>query len=294
MTSPTAPHLDISPDRGLPLPLLPPVARTRDGQEVCPADDVWSLRKRSDGGGVLRFDWRQLRGLSARMAHLAKVMFAARLANYATTSSAGQFDSLRRLGAWHQASRAAGATDLEWAQVDLAMGERWLQHELLSADAGNVFSRIRCLYRYGVEALRHPDFSPAILLALETVRAPGNLKGNAVRNGDPVKGYFTPPEVDLILEALGKDAGTCEQRAAVWLCMELGRNSLQYTLLTNADLTRVSVIDAGVTKHLYQVRARRIKKRAVVDSKIPWPISSELGDLLWSLRRGTTSDPLLW
>lgn len=281
----------IEPARSL--PLLPLEAHTRDGQRILPSDDVWTFRKRNGGGGVLTLDWTRLRGLSPRMTHIAKVILAGRLARYATRTTNNDFDTLRRLGTWHEQEKKPGDRDLDWSDLDLAFGERWLAHGMNSAEQGNDFARLRDLYRYGVEAIRHEDFTAVRLLALETVRAPGNLKGNAVRDGDPEKGYFTAPEVDLIVDAIGGGVGSAEQRATVWLSLETGRNALQYTLLTNADLTRIELSDDSSHKVLYQVQTRRIKKRTIEDAKIGWPISTTLGDLLWSLRKGGSEQPLL-
>lgn len=284
-----------APLRGAPasldaLPPLPPTATTRDGQIINPADDVWVVRKRADGGDVLRFYWRELTNMSPRMLHLAKLLLASRLPNYAPSSSWNDFHALRRLADW------AHRPTLEWADLDVDLASTFLQHGLdSSAIAGNDFARLRDLYRYGVTTLPHEHFSAKVLLQLEVLRAPGNAKGNAVRQGDPTKGHFTPPEIESILVALGEGRGTPEQRATVWLALDLGRNALQYTLLRNTDLHRESVVTPGsAPSHLYQVEVRRIKKRTTVDDTRRWPLSSPVGDLLWSLKKGGPNDPLLW
>lgn len=293
MTLERAPSRDEPELIGTDWPQLPAVAYTRDGQEIRPNDDLWSFRKRGDGGGVLSLDWSTLHGLSPKMTQIAKVMLAGRASTHAPYSTRNDFEMLRRLGAWYRDSPTAERTELDWSRIDTKLCERFLAFGMTGAHRGNEFARLRDLYRFGVLALRHEDFSEAVLLALETIRAAGNLKGNAVRDGDPEQGYFTPPEIDLILERLGADAGTPEQRASVWLALETGRNALQYTLLLNSDLTRVSVIVQAKPRRLYQINTRRIKKRTVVDGRVSWPISEALGDFLWSLRHGSDGDRLL-
>jgi len=50
MLGETNPTRDAVDHFGADVPLLPPVAHTRDGQEVIPNDDIWTFRKRRDGG----------------------------------------------------------------------------------------------------------------------------------------------------------------------------------------------------------------------------------------------------
>ena len=270
------------------LPPLPAAAFTADGQMFVPADPVWRLRKREDGGGSVKLEWTTLDGLSLRMVHLAKLLLASRAPQYAALSTGNDFSALQRLSRW------CTRPNFGWADVDLAFGETWLHHCVThTKNGGNDFARLRDLYRYGAEVLRHADFSTTTLLQLETLRAPGNEKGNAVRAGDPDEGYFTPPEVDAIVNALGQLRGTPEQRATVWLSLELGRNALQYTLLRGRDLLRFPTSDDPNAPYLYRVRVRRIKKRQPVDEVREWPISTPLGELLWSLRRDDPDTPLL-
>ena len=276
------------------LPALPGQVRTRDGQAVRPADDVWIFRKRADGGGKLRLNWLTLRGLTPRMIFLSKLILAGRISGFAPISVRNDFETLRRLAQWYPSITGSNPLDLDWSLINLGLAERWLEHGMSTGNRGNDFARLRDLYRYGAVALQHEDFSMETLLALETVRAAGNLKGNAVRAGDPQAGHLTPPELEFVLAALGEERGETTHRATVWLSLETGRNSMQYSLLTNRDLLRASVADGGQPEYLYQVRFRRIKKRTVQDETMTLPISTELGDLLWSLRRGAAEDRLLW
>jgi hypothetical protein len=233
-------------------------------------------------------DWAKLENCTPRMIHLAKLLLASRAGQYAASTTRNEFDTLRRLSLWW------AQPGLDWSQIDYDFGRAFRDHGVAkSAHAGNDFARLRDLYRYGAEVLVHEDFDTVTLLQLETLPAPGNEKGNAVRQGDPDEGYFTPPEVTAIIEALGKRRGTATQRATVWLAMELGRNALQYTLLRGKDLRRFPTSDEPNAPYLYRVSVRRIKKRQPVDDVREWPISTPLGELLWSLRRANPTAPLL-
>ncbi|WP_373071370.1 hypothetical protein [Gemmatimonas sp.] len=271
------------------LPPLPTTAFTADGQMITPSEPVWRLRKREDGGGYFNLHWAMLENFAPRMVHLSKLLLASRASQYSASTTKNEFDTLRRLSQWRDQPR------LEWSHIDFPFGESWLSHGVANtANAGNDFARLRDLYRYGAEVLLHEDFSSTTLLHLETLRAPGNAKGNAVRAGDPDEGYFTPPEVDAIVNALGRLQGTAEQRATVWLSLELGRNSLQYTLLRGRDLLRFPTSEDPNAPYLYRVCVRRIKKRQPVDEVREWPISTPLGELLWTLRADDDAPLLHW
>ncbi len=114
-------HTPASPNA---LPPLPPTATTRDGQVINPADDVWVLRKRDDGGDTMRFYWQEIPNMSPRMLHLAKLLLASRLPNHASSSSWNDYGTLKRFAAWAQ------RPTLEWADLDVDLASAFLQHGL--------------------------------------------------------------------------------------------------------------------------------------------------------------------
>jgi hypothetical protein len=286
---------------GFALPALPLSAATRDGQVVDPAAPRWPLRRRADGGDPCVVAWDNMPGLSPRMLHLARLILAGRIATQAPLTTRNDGETLRRLGAWYLRSRRDDEPALlDWSEITAGRGHAFLQHGLdTTANAGNDFARLRAMYRYGVRALAaaHPElddeFRESTLVHLEGMKAPGNAKGHNVRAGDETKGELLAPEIEVIVEKLGRHHDRPELRASVWLTMELGRNSLQYVLIRNRDLHCVSVIENGRTRRVYQVAVRRIKKRKLVDEIALWPISMPLGDLLSSLRKGGPDDMLL-
>lgn len=282
-----------------PFPPLPTDAFTKDGQHFDPSDDVWKLRKKAEGGAVLTLVWSQLRNLSPRMVHLAKLIVAARAPELAAMSIQNAFRALWRVGVWH------AQPDLNWSDIDLDFASRLLQHGVTSTrNAGNDFAMLRKLYEYGAVVLQHEDFSADVYLTLKTLRAPGNAKGAAVREADPEKGHLTPSELELIERALGRDVGPAQERTCVWLSLETGRNALAYTLLTESDLTRVPGGEGEDGPWIYSVDFTRLKKRTesveVTDARLErlarrrLPITARLGELLWSQRRGQPQGRLLW
>jgi hypothetical protein len=124
------------------LPPLPAVAFTVDGQQIAPADTVWHLRKREDGGGSFSLDWAKLENCTPRMIHLAKLLLASRAGQYAASTTRNEFDTLRRLSLWW------AQPGLDWSQIDYDFGRAFRDHGVAkSAHAGNDFARLRDLYR---------------------------------------------------------------------------------------------------------------------------------------------------
>ncbi len=280
------------------LPPMPDEAGTKDGQRFDPSEDVWRLRKKAEGGGVLKLDWTKLENLSPRMVHLAKVIIASRASSYAAASLYNEFHTLKSLGKW------TTLRPLEWSDISLDLGRAWLVHGETTPNMGNDFARLRALYEYGATVLQHTDFDPAIYLALSSLRAKGNAKGAAVRAADPEKGHLTPPELEMIERAIARYVGNERDRALVWLAMETGRNGLQYSLLKEADLTRVPAGGHDDGLWIYTVHFTRIKKRQEQMeighealerlARVRMPINRDLGDLLWDIRMRTPTGPLLW
>ena len=276
-----------------PLPPLPALAHTRDGQPFLPTDTVWSLRKRGDGGGTIRLNWSTVR-LGPDSLHLSKLILAATAGTAAAMSTHNTFKSIALLAKWYAAERP-GASPLEWTDVTPDMARAFLAFGMTTSEKGNHFSRVRTHYRYGVDSIRRPEFDEGVLLAMMSITAKGNIKGKSVLSDDPDTGHLTAPEVDAILAAIASGRGNPHDRVLVWLALEVGRRPLQYSLLRNADLLRVTTMQAdGFPTRLYQIRFRRTKKRTVLDSTMTMPISKELGDELWHLRRGHDGERLLY
>jgi hypothetical protein len=106
-------------------------------------------------------------------------------------------------------------------------------------------------------------FCPAYAMELDSMKIPGNPKGEAVRRSDPESGpIHRLLELPLIINALKHDRGASllhlQQRAAVALSLALGRNPANLTYLQETDL--VDMMPDGPHR-LYVIRMPRIKKR---------------------------------
>ncbi len=295
---------------GLPLPFrgdepvaLPAAARTKCGQVFDPRADLWVVRKHADGGNTLHFDWTKLAGFSREAVGLAKRILADRAPSYAGTTTWNDFYMLMRFAAWLPGYAArAGTRELlpfRWRALDTPGFAAFLDHGLSTAQKGNDFARLRDLYRWGVDALRHPSFAPDVLVAIEGTRAPGNSKGQAVRAGDATKGELDARELELILDALREGRGRATDRATVALCLALGRNSNQYVRCVNGDLVRYPYPSIGPLaqngkRHLYELRIPRQKKRGSRVEYRSWPLDERVGLMLDAVQRGGGKDPLLW
>jgi integrase len=272
------------------LPRIPDAVITFDGQRVDLRTDVWTLRAHADGGDEVRLNWNTLGAIGARTLLITKLVIADRLTTKAARTVDNDLDACKRLTRW--LAENCGTT-MVWAALSEETLRGFLEHGKTTPDAGNDFSRIRQIYAWGVRH-RLPDFDPALLRKLRAVRAPGNLKGKAVRSQDPVEGPLFRDEVDLIVRALETKRIGREDKTVVMLLLELGTNSNQIARLRNEHLVRFEGELGGVAHIEYQLRVPRNKKRrATTETKLR-PVSPELGALLSSLRRGSPSDPLLY
>lgn len=274
------------------LPALPVQVRLRDGQVLDSSGDRWVLRAHGEKGTAVTLKWDKFRRFTPRALYIAKLVLLGRAGDRASWTSRNEYQTLLRFDRWFS------APSFDWSDYTVDVAEAWLAHCVdRTRNGANDFAILRDVYRYGSQVLRLPDFADEVLGQLVSIRAVGNEKGRAVREGDPTRGQLLPDEIEVIDAALRGGLGTPEQRACVWLCLDLGRNVSQFTLCENRDLTLVdSVQPGGQPARLYQLAVPRQKKRTVGVERRSWPISTELGDLLWSLRRepDRAEAPLLW
>jgi len=170
---------------------------TKDGQVIDTTTDVWQVRTSPDGGSLLRFDWQAFgssagqAALDERSVKILQLFVAWKLATKKAHTIRNVLGAVRRLQRWYprfarQIDNAPHA--LRWAELDEAALDAFLAHGLTTTERGNDFSRLRDLYRWGAFGLELPDFDPRLVVALETRRAPGNVKGAAVRGHHPTDG----------------------------------------------------------------------------------------------------------
>ena len=102
-------------------------------------------------------------------------------------------------------------------------------------------------------------FDDEIAFSLGDLRIEGNAKGFAVLSSDPEGGPLNEYEEAALRQALLRDDGPIEQRAAVWLSLAFGTNPANLSLLRERDFT-VHRFD-GNTPPAYFLNMPRIKKR---------------------------------
>ena len=293
--------------RAAELPRLRPRLVTKDGQVIDTTSDVWVIRASPDGGSLLRLNW-SLFGSSADQAaldeHSIKILqlfVASKLATSKAWTIVNILSSVRRLQRWYPcfASQVGREPNwVSWAVLDEAALDAYLAHGLTTAERGNDFSRLRDLYRWGAFGLELPDFDPQLAVALEARRAPGNVKGAAVRGHHPTDGPLSVDEQALVIEAIKSDIGSDQDRAIVMLHFELGLNPDAAARVWNSGLVvyeAAAVEPGGTPRHetAYHLAVPRVKKRTQQRQTRNRPLGPELGTLLLRLREGGPDGRLL-
>lgn len=108
-------------------------------------------------------------------------------------------------------------------------------------------------------------FSMSLAATLDGMIIPGNPKGEAVRQEDPDTGPLDLSlELPVIVRALQNDHSDkyehLQERAAVALCLALGRNPANFIFLDQRDLKNLTQGIEGVDP-CYQLAVPRIKKK---------------------------------
>ena len=282
-----------------PLPALHPQVITKDRQVVDTAGDVWRFRASDDGGRLLFIDWPSLVStaaplrLSERAVQILKLYLAYRLTFSKGMTVWNDAVMFRRFFRWYVAnpvfSRMTGqAGAFAWSQVSEEVFRAFLEHGLSTASKGNDFARLREMYFWGTFGVQLPEFDPDLALVLKTIRAPGNVKGAAVRFRDPLKGPLDADEQEIVVQAIAASAGMPFDRAIVMLHLELGINPQSAARMKNQDLHlfSVNVVEGGHSRRItkYQIQVPRVKKRKEFRETKTRPISDQLGQLLTELR----------
>lgn len=292
-----------------PLPAVRPQVITKDRQIVDTAGDVWRFRASDDGGRLLSIDWPSLVAtavplpLSERAVHILKLYVAYRLTFSKGMTVWNDAVMIRRFFRWYAANYGSSitvgrATAFVWSQLSEEVFRGFLEYGLSTASKGNDFARLREMYFWGTFGLQLPEFDPDLALVLKTIRAPGNVKGAAVRFRDPLKGPLDTDEQEMIFRAITIGAGMAFDRAIVMLHLELGINPQSAARMKNQDLLifSVNVVEGGRSREItkYQIQVPRVKKRKEFRETKTRPITDQLGRLLLELRRGEPADPLFY
>lgn len=130
-----------------------------------------------------------------------------------------------------------------------------------------------------------PVFSPEVAFQLDQKIIGGNKKGHAVLSLDPEEGPLVDLEITALLNALNdqrrRNSLPLECSAALWLCIALGSNPYQMTLLRERD---VQVITEGGIRFV-QLHVPRVKKKhdAPRTAFRVRKLTSEIGDVILNL-----------
>jgi hypothetical protein len=104
------------------------------------------------------------------------------------------------------------------------------------------------------------------------------INGEAVMSLDPEDGPLSDLEFNQLLTSLKTVEAPARDKAAVWLCLELGSNALNLALLEERDLCRFDAPAGG--ESMYQLDVPRIKKGQHARLTKRRSISLQLGELL--------------
>lgn len=299
----TAPHLRsdaFPPSPGGDLPPVPAVVLSADvdldgRRQAIPTDGpIWRVRQSADGGDVLRLNVGALTavdggpGYSERAAHLVRLYLADRLQRKKAFTVQGDLEALRRFQAWASA-RKDSSPSFEWTDLSEGTARAFLEYGLSRPVAGNDFARLRHFYGWGV-AKQFPDFDSELLRVLRSIRAPGNVKGAAVRFRDPRRGPFDAQEQSDLRAAATNPQVPAEARAILMLFLEWGSNPNQFARLRNSDL---KAYPSPQDPRDYKLSIPRNKKGTSNRETRARRISQRLGSLLFQLQRSGPDDPLL-
>jgi hypothetical protein len=134
----------------------------------------------------------------------------------------------------------------------------WHFEQLREKRAGWQFHYIKQWYISSADRLIE-GFDDEVVFALEELSVGGNAKGFAVLSADPEMGPLTEFEEMALRQALLRDDGPIEQRAALWLAFAFGTNPANLGLLREEDFIRFHF--PGDTPSAYFLNIPRIKKR---------------------------------
>lgn len=283
--------LDTPPSSvGDPLPPIPKSVLTPDRQIVNTSGPVWVVQQRKDGGTVwnLRpFDVAQSLPIHDRARDQFALFVSQQLQYRKGDTVKNLCQGAKRFFTWWSKRQGTDGPLFSWDLVTEVDWRAFLDHGLATPGRGNDFSRLRQFFQWGAFVLEFPEFDRRLALTLKTIRAPGNRKGDAVRNWDPVKGPLDDDEVHLIVSALHDQVGTRQQRALVHLFLELGVRPLVCCLVRKKHLGRFTVSHDGSQeepseKGFYHLQVPKLKGReAEITAWKIRPISEALGNLLW-------------
>ena len=221
------------------------------GLPVPTDSEVWSLNEPTRSRSL---DWSQMPircigTVEATVSYVAEL-----IKRYSPTEVVQNFAALRLLDrspAFLEADRCGGVVPYKaLSEVHAALGkEGWRTHYL------------RKWYAWCCDQ-GFDQFSPEVAFQLSEMRIGGNAKAVSVLSMDPESGPLIDTEIEAVRNALRASGATgkldLQERAALWLCLALGCNPMQFVLLREGDFERLATEDGQGA--LYTLQVPRMKK----------------------------------
>lgn len=227
---------------------VPEFTRDVAGHVVDLRPAKWRLNSTTSHHTLL--DWGKLAGcdessLAALQLHIVRLI--------ETSGTAHVSNAFRVLSTFLQALR----DNRNPAEPSLA-SLTWYLEQLRAKRLGYQFHYIKQWYISSADRLLD-GFDDEVVFALEDISVGGNAKGFAVLSADPEQGPLTEFEEAALRQALLRDDGPIEQRAALWLAFAFGTNPANLGLLREEDFVRFHF--PGDTPSACFLNIPRIKKR---------------------------------
>lgn len=221
------------------------------GMPVDASGWVWRL---NHAGAVRTLNWRALEIRSESILEATAQYIARLVTSHSSDAVRGTFDTLKYIK--HSPSFVlADASGNEIPETFFSE----LRHYFGASDWR--LHHFRHWYRscadFGAE-----NFSAEVAFLLDEKTVGGNRKGHSVLSLDPEDGPLSDLETTGLLNALNarrnSNTMSLSEQAALWLCIALGCNPIQFALLREED---VEVFGEGPDRFV-QIRIPRMKKRS--------------------------------
>jgi integrase len=281
---------------------IPSEVLTPDGQTVDTSGYTWEVRDRYESTSRMKLHIRSAldvgsNAITDQGRKLIQLYLSERLRSVKAWTVRGDLYSFREFIEWWSENKSY---PLEWYKVSEPDWRAFFDRSIKGKSrSGNSFTRLRSFYEWGAFQKSFSGFDKSISSSLSMIRAPGNLKGEAVRSLDPDRGPLDDTEVKLIDDALSEKTGTLRQRVIVSLLLELGLRPLSLTIIRGEHLSRydVPVAEAGKpsTSPFYQLEVPKLKGReAKISIWYTRPLSTTLGESLEKVLRSQDDLLLHW
>lgn len=241
---------------------VPKTITTREGHSLDTSQEVWHLPYSARDNASLNFNKIVEHGIRwAIKRHIQdRIEFTSTHAGY----SAFQ-DVWRELLRYQNDYKIVNGLEIEEVKprlislFEMALSEARKEHRL--------WAMYRPIQWYVWCAENYPEigFCPVYASELDSIKVPGNPKGESVRMEDPDRGpLHRSLELPLLIKAMRMDKSSefshLQEKAALALSIALGRNPANLTFLKEGDLENLTPDADDPT---WIIRMPRIKKRQI-------------------------------